>query len=532
RVARGEELTDDAVWATFQYALGLGQHGRYFWKRERPDASGAFFDTAGEDDLVPWWEPLAQSGARVAIFDLPKLRAGPVPGGLFVNNWLVHGRYGKGVVSIPAEAAGGIVSEPPGKLLAGRTRAEIDEAVKLKLKAALPQLRDKSWDLFAISFKEIHAASHMFWDFGDPIPSVQSLQPALVRAWTAVDKAIGALRAAAGEGCEVVLYSTTGMGRNRSLDHHADDIVTHLNGRLSARYRIRQVLRGNSEPFVRKVRYSESALALRIVPRVKVPRRRIVNFVIRELADMRVSDTGEAAFHDLVRPGDRYPGARAADLPDVIGILPEHLGQPRAIESTTMARMENAPCPLRKGNHSGDGFLISPKEWAPRYGIRSRIAIEEIGSLLSARVEERGSEGGHTNPLGRGSDGASKLVHRNGSACLVTCECAQSVAMTRQSYAKACTSSVGSTRYIFVLLGQLKIMTQALSAHHQAILERINFLVIGAQKAGTTWLYEMLRQHPDVFTPATKELHFFCKEQHYERGLGWYCEHFCDLADE
>lgn len=36
-----------------------------------------------------------------------------------------------------------------------------------------------------------------------------------------------------------------------------------------------------------------------------------------------------------------------------------------------------------------------------------------------------------------------------------------------------------------------------------------NFLCIGAQKAGTTWLDRMLRQHPDVWLPPKKELHFF-----------------------
>lgn len=32
---------------------------------------------------------------------------------------------------------------------------------------------------------------------------------------------------------------------------------------------------------------------------------------------------------------------------------------------------------------------------------------------------------------------------------------------------------------------------------------------VGAQKAGTTWLYTNLRRHPEVFLPPTKELHWF-----------------------
>src|SRR5436305_1807995 len=36
-----------------------------------------------------------------------------------------------------------------------------------------------------------------------------------------------------------------------------------------------------------------------------------------------------------------------------------------------------------------------------------------------------------------------------------------------------------------------------------------NFLCIGAQKAGTSWLYANLTQHPSVWMPPIKELHFF-----------------------
>lgn len=36
-----------------------------------------------------------------------------------------------------------------------------------------------------------------------------------------------------------------------------------------------------------------------------------------------------------------------------------------------------------------------------------------------------------------------------------------------------------------------------------------NFLGIGAQKAGTTWLHENLNRHPKIFLPKEKEVHFF-----------------------
>ena len=36
-----------------------------------------------------------------------------------------------------------------------------------------------------------------------------------------------------------------------------------------------------------------------------------------------------------------------------------------------------------------------------------------------------------------------------------------------------------------------------------------DFVGIGAQKAGTTWLYDMLAQNPSIWLPPLKEVHFF-----------------------
>lgn len=43
---------------------------------------------------------------------------------------------------------------------------------------------------------------------------------------------------------------------------------------------------------------------------------------------------------------------------------------------------------------------------------------------------------------------------------------------------------------------------------------------IGAQKAGTTWVFSRLEQHPDVVFPAGKEVHFW--DVRYHKGTSWY----------
>ncbi len=58
------------------------------------------------------------------------------------------------------------------------------------------------------------------------------------------------------------------------------------------------------------------------------------------------------------------------------------------------------------------------------------------------------------------------------------------------------------------------------------------FMVIGAQKAGTTWLWSMLDQHPGTSLPVEKEIHYFGSSELYARGDDWYYNYFRDLDSD
>ena len=47
-----------------------------------------------------------------------------------------------------------------------------------------------------------------------------------------------------------------------------------------------------------------------------------------------------------------------------------------------------------------------------------------------------------------------------------------------------------------------------------------DFLIVGAEKAATTWLARCLAEHPSIFIPPEKELFFFSSR--FDRGLEWY----------
>jgi hypothetical protein len=58
-----------------------------------------------------------------------------------------------------------------------------------------------------------------------------------------------------------------------------------------------------------------------------------------------------------------------------------------------------------------------------------------------------------------------------------------------------------------------------------------NFIIIGAQRSGTTSLYSYLGQHPQLLPAYLKEVHFFdgglnSNVDNYEKGQAWYRSHF------
>ncbi|BAI88951.1 tetratricopeptide repeat protein [Arthrospira platensis NCB002] len=76
------------------------------------------------------------------------------------------------------------------------------------------------------------------------------------------------------------------------------------------------------------------------------------------------------------------------------------------------------------------------------------------------------------------------------------------------------------------VLAKTKICRPEFFSNHweTASVQGPNFIIIGAQKAGTTSLYEYLCHHPQVIPNLHKEVDFFIWQ--YYRGLDWYLAHF------
>jgi hypothetical protein len=57
-----------------------------------------------------------------------------------------------------------------------------------------------------------------------------------------------------------------------------------------------------------------------------------------------------------------------------------------------------------------------------------------------------------------------------------------------------------------------------------------NFLYIGPDKCGSTWIHRVLSGHPDVFFPVVKDIYFF--DKNYHRGRDWYLSFFKNAKTE
>jgi len=60
-----------------------------------------------------------------------------------------------------------------------------------------------------------------------------------------------------------------------------------------------------------------------------------------------------------------------------------------------------------------------------------------------------------------------------------------------------------------------------------------DFLIIGAQKCGTSWLHSQLRQHPALYLPQDKDSEFFSYQSNLDPdGFKKWCQRFAGAAEE
>lgn len=440
RLATTAGLLSGSPWPTFYTGSSPAAHGLYHHMQWRPERARLERPSDRWLPVLPFWRAFPDSGPRAVVLDAPMTYPpAPFPG-FEIAGWATHDHLGP-----PASHPGGaladarrafgrdlVAEEVHGLQKLGDLRAlgaSLARASEMVGEAGEALLRREPWDLFFVTFGTLHRAGHKLWDEtavrGAASPEdVESIAASLDGVYGAVDRAVGRLVRAAGNGTAVVLFSLHGMGPNRNRSPLLPEML-------------RRVLAGSSIPRSAGASRGGFSLLRGLVPRdvrrgVKesLPvrlRDRLTAFWVEAAgarrpagafalpADLhgyvRINRSGrdargivpaetEAALVEEIREGlstfreaasgERLvaevtetrrllgPGARSDRLPDLVvrwcgapaarhaSIVSERFGE---IRWPTPGRNPDG----RSGNHLGEGFVLAAGEGIP-HGERAKDA--------------------------------------------------------------------------------------------------------------------------------------------------------------
>ena len=383
--------SDDGLWASFQYGISLAEHGRYHWCTPLPDKS-LVMSYKNEVIQKPFWNNLIRDDFRKAIIDIPKCAAPQTLNGIHLADWLVHGRYFEQPCSYPPELAKEVVDHfgsslpsrcgyyqgPYDDINITEITANLLESVARKQAAGLHFLNAESWDLFLIGFKEAHCGCHSFWDFvdkehfnydelrnlklGEPIKSI----------FTDLDRAVGELINTAGPHAEIVVFSTTDMKPNGTLDHLLPQIIDKINQQLGGK-------------FCTILPYNDNYGALRVnAPNIE--KKRIAKIVSYRLSELIDTETNKYVIGTISFPSQESKGKRASLLPDIIFAYTPNLN-PYAVESNTLGPIKAKVRNIRSGNHREGGFLIAAGNKAKDLA-KNINALEDFAKMAATIIQK------------------------------------------------------------------------------------------------------------------------------------------------
>lgn len=436
-----------SVWPTFVTGQPLGVHGQYDGPyRFDTDAYELRLMRREERGADPFWLHVGGAGRRVAIVDVPYVLLDEV-NGLHVIDWFTHVRTNPpGIASFPPEAAAEIVRRFGENPFVGESRCPTNEApvdtveavdafrerllrrVAAKTACIAEVWGREQWDLFVAVFHDAHDAGHMCWHLHDPgherhdAALAAAVGDPLRDVYVALDRALGELMERFGDEVTLIVYTSHGMGRQRTATRFLDEILARIEERYLAErqaeparpairsswvellapvYRsvvpapIRRRLLGTG--IVRRA-YDEvhaSSLARRLFFELAanhatggvrfnlIGRERCgrvapgqafdeLRFrLAKDLAELRNADTGEPLIGEILWTRDHYDGPMVGNLPDLL--LEWNKSAPiRRVCSPLIGTIDD----WRRRPRSGDHTCKRGAFWARGPGIVPRVFDE------------------------------------------------------------------------------------------------------------------------------------------------------------
>lgn len=427
-----------STWASMYTGRSPANHGMHYELQLVP---GTYDLARAEDaDFVQGenlWAALSRQGRRIAVLDVPLCRPTANINGVEVIDWGGHDIF-FGFQSSPPELAEEIVARhgrhPQTRSCDMRYEGVDDYRQFLeRMEAGIPTkvawtrelLERGGWDLLVQVFTEPHCAGHQTWHLHDPAhPAhdaaiVAEIGDPMLRAYKALDAAVGDLVAAAGD-ARVLVWSGHGMSYWRGAQFLLSDIlvklgVTHLppapadgGGKSGLRRMARAVWRhlpGFAQAPVRKMRARKLAERKRIgaprtTPKLKIDCEKSLCFPVNNgmsVGGIRLNLSGREP-NGRLRPGAETDAFIAELTADLLAVIDERTGRPaiqRVVRSGDLYEGEHL--------HRLPDLLV---EWADDVptgstivgdgaGATVRLSSPKIGSVEGANIF--GRTGGHRN---------------------------------------------------------------------------------------------------------------------------------------
>jgi predicted AlkP superfamily phosphohydrolase/phosphomutase len=212
-----------AIWQDIVTGQRAGRHGDYYPQRVHTgEVAPRRIDPTAHAGTY-FFDHLAAAGRDVIVIDLPLVAPyAPAAPLTLVAEWSLHDAiYARGTypTALLAELEGRFGVRPRDRCDnnhpdsdAGRTAfaEHLIEELAAKTDMALHLMQTRPWDAFAFGISSGHCAGHQLWGLHESASGLD--QSPLVAVYRAIDRSIARLVEAAGDGTNLVVFTSHGMG--------------------------------------------------------------------------------------------------------------------------------------------------------------------------------------------------------------------------------------------------------------------------------------------------------------------------------
>ena len=443
-------LEAGAVWPAFHTGLNPGNQPQYDGQR--------FFDTANysfrwfeADKVKPnLWQHLSSQGKRCLVIDAPYVRLDPALNGSMILDWGVHVAADGMNIEFQTHPPGlkdellSVIGPDPthGKRCDSRKLESLADyetmlseyLLRIEKKADMTayMLAKGGWDFAETVFTDLHCLGHHFWHIRDEshpqhnARMLKALGDPLLRAFRALDTAIGKILDVLDSRTTVLFYLSHGMGPQYTGTGLLDKLLSIIErGKpagwadrpMKARVRqawrkvpggIRARLRGLRKPVAgmldtteidldRSTRQFFEVHANNATGGVRLNLKgREVNGKVdpqdapellkklkRSILDVKNADTGEPIASDCIITSDVYTGQYESYLPDML-VVWNRSAPIRRVESPEVGTVRQDYGNFRTGDHTPAGAFMASGQQIGQGQLDGPVDVVDFFSTMTA----------------------------------------------------------------------------------------------------------------------------------------------------